>query len=226
MTKFIFIIVCFLFLSGIIHSQSKVSLSAGYGNYLSNSENSTRIMGDKKFRSHFVSELSYQNENLLGLNLMIDFNYHEVTKKNVVEFLPTGEDGSEIVDSYGIDLSLVSFNFDLSYVRTMSDNFSIGLGPSFCIINRIVDMDEGIVTIGNISGLLSFYDKLASSGLGANGFIMFNMPIMVDSKFFITSKLKFRYIHSIWFDKGIRNLDNYKQEFITAQITLGIGYKF
>ncbi len=226
MTKYTFIIVCFLFLSGMIYSQSRVSLSVGYGNYLSNSENSTRIMGDKKFRSHFVSELSYQNENLLGINMMLDFNYHELTKKNVVEFLVTGEDGPEIVDSYSADLSLVSFNFDFSYVGSISNNFSFGLGPSFCIINRIVEMDEGIATIGNTHGSLSFYDKLASSGLGANGFIMFNTPIMVDSKFFIISKLKFRYVLSVWFDKGIRNLDDYKQEFITGQITLGIGYKF
>jgi len=223
MTKYTFIIVCFLFLPGIIHSQSRVSLNAGYGNYLFSSENSTRIMGDKKFRSHFVSELSYQNENLFGINLMLDFNYHEITQRNVVEFFVTGEDNPEIVDSYGVDLSLVSFNFDLSYVGSISNNFSFGLGPSFCIINRIVKMDEGIVTIGNIRGSLYLYDKLASSGLGANGFIMFNIPIMVDSKFFITSKVKFRYVHSIWFDKGIRNLDNYKQEFITAQITAGVG---
>jgi hypothetical protein len=224
--KYIVFIVCLFLSTNFIHSQNKVSLSAGYGNYLSNSENSTRIMGDKKFRSLFVSELSCQNENLLGINMMLDFNYHEVTKKNVVEYFITGETNPQIIDSYGIDLSIVSFNFDLSYVGTISDNFYFGLGPSFCIINRILEMDEGIVTIGNVRGSLSFYDKLASSGLGANGFIMFNTPIMANSKFFITSKVKFRYVHSVWFDKGIRNLDNYKQEFITAQITLGIGYKF
>ncbi len=53
------------------------------------------------------------------------------------------------------------------------------------------------------------------------------VPINRSKKyFFFTSKLKFRYTHSIWFDKGIRNLDDYHQEYFTVQILAGIGYAF
>jgi hypothetical protein len=44
--------------------------------------------------------------------------------------------------------------------------------------------------------------------------------------FFFTSKLKIRYTYSIWFDEGIRNLDNYHQEFLATQISVGLGYPF
>ncbi len=70
-------------------------------------------------------------------------------------------------------------------------------------------------------------DKLASSGLGVNGFLEFS--ISLDNSgiyFFFTSKLKIRYTYSIWFDEGIRNLDNYHQEFLATQISVGLGYSF
>jgi hypothetical protein len=55
---------------------------------------------------------------------------------------------------------------------------------------------------------------------------MLNIPLSENSKFSIITKLKLRYTYSIWFDEGIRKLDNYHQEFLTSQLSLGIGYSF
>ncbi len=117
---------------------------------------------------------------------------------------------------------LTKIYIDLNYVRDIDKNFSYEIGPSIFIANRILEISDipfGLRTI-------SFCDKLASSGLGINGFLMLNIPLLENEKLFFTSKIKFRYAHSIWFDKGLRNLDNYYQEFITAQVTAGVGYAF
>ncbi|MGE5846165.1 MAG: hypothetical protein ACM34O_05540 [Ignavibacteria bacterium] len=121
------------------------------------------------------------------------------------------------------DASLINHNIDLAYIGIISPYFSWGLGPSFVITNRIIEIDnpdaEAIT--------LLLYDKLASSGLGANAFIDFSVPFSeTENYFFFSSEIKFRYTHSIWFDEGIRNLDNYKQEFLVFTLSAGIGYSF
>ena len=74
---------------------------------------------------------------------------------------------------------------------------------------------------------LDLYDKLASSCAGINAFIRYLIFFNEQEKdLFFTSILKLRYTHSIWFDEGLRKLDNYKQEFFTANLSVGIGFNF
>jgi len=220
MGKYILLFVLFLSAYSFIYSQNKVNLNFGYGIYLSNSENSTKIMGEESFRSYLFYGITYQREDLLGLNLMFEYSYHQITKEDALTFVITGPNDPYPIGTVGMPVSLISHTFDFNYVGNISQYFSYGIGPSFIIANRIIDL-EGVFSN---SGL---YDKLASSGLGLNGFLEFSIPFTEsENYFFFTSKLKLRYTYSIWFDEGIRNLDNYHQEFLTTQISIGVGYSF
>jgi len=219
-SKIILIYTLFLFISVSIYSQNKISINGGYGNYLINSENSLKIMEDKKYRSHFLFGIAYQREDVFGHNLMFEYSFQQITKEDIIEFVSTSNESPEVNYKFGGDISLVSHSFDLNYIRSINKSLSYGIGPSFVIVNRILEIPLR-------EGYGSFYDRLASSGLGINGFLNLTFPLSDNKEyFFFNSELKFRYTHSIWFDKGIRNLDNYYQEFLTAQIIVGIGYSF
>lgn len=213
MVKIILVSSLFLLTNAKIISQNKININVGYGHYLTNSENATKIVGDKKFQSYVLYGFSYLREDLFGLNMMIEYSYQEITKKDVIQFILYVPDPDPAPPPISGDIQLVTHNFDLDYSARINKNFSFGIGPSFIIVNRILE-------VGNL-----LYDKLASSGLGVNGYSEFSIPLNGDNYYF-TSKLKFRYTHSIWFDKGIRNLDNYFQEYFTVQLLVGIGYSF
>lgn len=218
MKKYILTSAVFLFACCSIQAQNKISASAGYGYYLSNSENNILSKGDeKRYKSYFHFGLAYQTDDVFGLNLMLEYSYHRMMKEGAFEFF-SGTPANMVADA-----SLINHNIDLAYIGIISPYFSWGLGPSFLITNRIIEIDnpdaEAIT--------LLLYDKLASSGLGANAFIDFSVPFSeTENYFFFSSEIKFRYTHSIWFDEGIRNLDNYKQEFLVFTLSAGIGYSF
>jgi len=211
MIKNILILLFILIVSAKVKPQNKINVNIGGGYYLINSENSLQMMGNDKYNFFLLYDLSYQNSYIFGYNLMFEYSYQKIEKKNIIQFVSTSETGQY---SFWGNASLISHNFDLDYVGKISRYFSYGAGPSFIIVNRIFSMQY-------------LYDKLASSGLGLNGFIDFSIPLNNGKNYlFFSSKLKFRYTHSIWYDKGIRNLDNYYQDFLTTQILAGVGYAF
>ncbi len=204
-----------------IYAQNKIELNIGPGYYLKNSENAMKIMGEENFNSYFLYGFAYQRDNIWGMNLRVEYNYHRLINKNVISFYSY----SHGVESSGSgDLSFVNHNIDLNYVGKINKYFFYGFGPSFVITNRIIEIKR-ILPINWPRDLL--YDKLASSGLGANGYFSFQIPFTVAEKdFYFTSKLKLRYTYSIWFDEGMRKLDNYYQEFFETEFLIGLGYSF
>ncbi len=224
-------LITILFLSAnyFIHPQNTISISSGYGYYLNNSENSLKIMGDKRYKSYFLFGMAYQG-NIFSNKFIFEYSYHQMQKNDVIQFVRTAseldENGNVVVlGTIGTDASIINHNFDLNYVGTINPILSYGFGPSFIITNRIIEV-EPYSTEGEVN-THSLYDKLASSGLGANIFIELSVPFSeAEEFFFFTSKMKFRYTHSIWFDEGLRNLYNYKQEFLIFNLSLGIGYSF
>ncbi len=215
MIKIFLFSILFLFSNSIIMAQNKININMGYGYYLSNSENSTKIMGNNKFQSYILYDFSYQRENLFGFNIMFEYSYQQITKKDIIEFIRYNPGPNPSPPPFQGDIKLTSHNFDLDYSAKISNYISYGIGPSFIIVNRILEVDTVL------------YDKLASSGIGINGYVEFSIPLNASKEyFFFTSKLKFRYTHSVWFDKGIRYLDGYQQEYFTSQILAGIGYAF
>jgi len=224
MMKKIFLILILVLCSGaVVFSQNKVKFGLGYGIYLLNSENSNKVIGDKRFRSYLHYDFSYERENVFGYHLMLDYSYNQLTKDDAIVFVRTSEVSPDPIGYIGEDVTLINHNFDLDYVEDLNQYFSCGFGPSFVITNRIVEIPLSI----SAAPRMSLYDKLASSGLGANGFVQFSIPFDASKDYFyFTSKIKLRYTHSIWFDKGIRNLDDYNQDFITSEISVGVGYSF
>ena len=215
MIKYFYTISFILFTFSIIQAQNKIDLHFGYGHYLDNSENSMTLMSEVKFRSYYFYGFTYQRNDLWGYNLILDYDYHKIIKNNIIEFVRTGPDSPDPIGFFSGDLTLINHNIDLDIVTKYDQYFSYGFGPSFVITNRILDIPDHL------------YDKLASSGIGLNCFIEVSIPFdKGEQYFFFTSKLKVRYTHSIWFDKGMRNLDNYYQEFLTAEFFAGIGYAF
>ncbi|MDP2303326.1 MAG: hypothetical protein Q8N03_12985 [Ignavibacteria bacterium] len=215
MVKIILFSVLFLFGDTIIKSQNKININVGYGHYLTNSENSTKIMSDKKFQSYVLYDFSYLRENLFGINMMIEYSFQKITKKDIIQFIMYDPSPNPAPPPLWGDIQLINHNIDFDYSARINKYFSFGIGPSFIIVNRILEVDTVL------------YDKLASSGIGVNGFTEFSIPFNSGKNYFyFTSKLKFRYTHSIWFDKGIRDLENYNQEYFTVQLLVGIGYSF
>jgi hypothetical protein len=205
------------------YPQNTVSIHGGYGHYLSNSENSLPVMGDENFRSYFDLGLAYQRDNLFGLNFVIEYNYNEIQKDNTLKFVSTSADSPGPSGSLGADVTLINHNIDIDYTGRINDFITYGAGPSFVITNRIIETGDIITETGKTDGL---YDKLASSGIGVNAFLSASLPLTADNCIFAFSEFKFRYTHSIWFDEGLRKLDDYNQDFVTGEISLGIGYSF
>lgn len=208
-----------MFSFSFLYSQKKLELSIGYGYYLSNSENSFKIMGDKSFNSYLFCGFAYQRENVLGINFRFEYNYHQIKEENVISFsrFSHGE------YSWTGDLSAISHNIDLNYFGNISKYLFYGIGPSFVITNRILEVNQVLPIYENHST----YDKLAASGLGINGYLDVQIPITSDKNYFyFTSKFKLRYTYSIWFNEGIRKLDDYYQEYFTTQLSIGLGYSF
>lgn len=211
------LIAALLFISNsLAFSQNKISLNIGYGYYISNSENSLKIMENHKYKFFALYDLSYERDNLFGYDLMFEYSYQNIAKENAIKFVRSSDASPNPAGYIWGNIALVTHNLDFDYISNISNYFSFGIGPSFIIVNRIIDAENKML-----------YDKLASSGLGLNGFVQLNIPFSKrKNNIFFSSKLKFRYTHSIWFDKGIRNLDSYNQEFFTTQILAGLGYAF
>jgi hypothetical protein len=204
-----------------VYSQNKINLNGGTGYYLLNSENSNSIVGSKQFKWFFHFGFTYQRENLLGYNLLFEYSFQQMLKDDAIIFVRTAEGSPEPIGSFGMDLTLINHNFDFDIVENIDHNFNYGFGPSFVITNRIVETKDPTI------GSLNLYDKLASSGIGVNGLLEVTLPFdQSENYFFFNSKIKLRYTHSVWFDKGLRKLDDYSQDFFTSEIEAGIGYAF
>lgn len=222
MIKHILVFALLLISNSALFPQYRISLNPGFGYYTSNSENSLRMMeNQRKYRSYFSLGVSFQKEDLFGMNIMMDYSYNNLKRENLVAFTYSDMSPIEYSTVHG-GLRLSSHNIDIDYLGSIIRNFYFGIGPSFVITNRTYD-NEPLYGDGRLV-LPGFEDRLASAGLGVNAFIMYNAPLV--EKLYLTTKIKLRYTHSVWFDKGPRNLDNYSQEFLTTEMSAGLGYAF
>jgi hypothetical protein len=203
-----------------IFAQNQMWVSTGYGRYLINSENSMKVLEDEKVKSFVNFGFGYQREDIVGFTISLNYNYFQNTIKDAMNFIWTDQTGNNLGEFTG-DYALINHTFDLNYCAVIDEKFSYGFGPSFVITNRVLDINLPS------SFYTELYDKLASSGLGLSGFIKVSVPFNEKNEyFFFTSKVKLRYTYSIWFDEGLRKLDDYYQEFFTVQLLIGLGYSF
>lgn len=198
-------------------AQHQITISPVIGLYLYNSENSLPVMGDENYLLNYGFEISYRNKNLFGYIIQFDYSYLYSSKDNVLQFefydpapLPNPD------RFFYSDVSLSLNTLDISVNGDMGSFFSFGFGPSFSIVNRsvIVDRDD-------------FIDRLASFDIGLNGIIDMRIALSKNAEYwYFYSGLKIRYLHGFFYDEGLRDVDDYNQNFMTGNLIIGIGYSF
>jgi hypothetical protein len=203
-------------------AQNQITVSPIVGLYLYNSENTLPVMGDKNYLLNYGFELSYRNKNLFGYIIQFDYSYLYSGEKDVLTF--------EIYDPSPnpnpnrflyTDVSLTFNNLDITVNGDFGSIFSFGFGPSFAIINRSIIVEKADIDHDD------FIDRLSSFGIGLKGLIEMRVPFSTDiSYWYFYSGLKFRYLYGMLYDEGLRDLDDYNQNFVTTNLAIGIGYNF
>ena len=94
---------------------------------------------------------------------------------------------------------------------------SIGVGPSFALVNRTVE----VLSAGVVDRLISFCG-------GGNTALLADISggPTDDEGIHTFMMLKIRYLHAFSFDARGRNLDGYGQDFLPTSLALGVAYKF
>ena len=196
-------------------SQHQITLKPTIGGYIYNSENSLKIMENKDYVFNYGFEVSYENKDILGYDIQLDYSYIYSGFDNYLEWIRTGENGPEILDVFYSDISLTLNNLDISLKNDIDEYFSYGFGPSASIVNRSIVTEES-----------DFVDRLASFAIGLNASIDFKYPLTEDEQYLFLCGAKCRYLFGLLYDKGLRDLSDYSQHFVTGNFTIGIGYSF
>ena len=223
MTMKNYLLAC-LFLSSSVLAQNKFSVSGNPGISLYNFENSLKTIGDKSVGWFPGISIAYDREDLWGLNFHVEYNYNHSRTANVLQFYRTLSSGPSPVESNGADLVLSCHNIDLALCYKLDQWYSIAVGPTVSFVSRSLEIN-GLK--GTEGPPIDFVDRLASLCLGFNGYVNMEIPFSDGPEYpFFFSSLKVRYLHSVWFDRQGRNLDNYHQSFLVGQLNLGFGYNF
>jgi len=218
----LFLILFVTFLN--IYGQNRFLLTYNPGYYLNNSENSLHITDINKIGSYPGFSAAFEKDNILTLNLHLEYNYNYYRKFGMFEFYPFQTNSPLSKNKIYTNYFLTSHNYDVSLLFKLSDNFNYYFGPSFAVYYRTLDYTSSLQTIGNT---IDMDDKLVSYCIGINGAVNYALPLSeAKNHFFLYSGLKFRYLHSFRFDARGRNLGNYYQSFFTVQLNLGMGYNF
>lgn len=213
-----------LFVLTPLTAQNKFSVSFNPGTSLENSEETMKIIGDKKVGWSPGISVAYDRSDVLGLDLHLEYNFTWSKVDSVLIFIRSSSLGPNILDSYSADLFLSSHNLDIAADFEISEGFSLAIGPTISLTGRTIEM---VVPATEQEPVRTFKDRLASLGLGFNSSVNMEIPFEESPEYgFFFVSLKVRYVHSIWFDKRGRNVDDYYQSFIVGQANIGFGYSF
>lgn len=200
-------------------AQNQITAAPVIGLYLYNSENSMPVMGDENYLLNYGFEVSYRNKNLFGNIVQVDYSYQYSEIDNVLKFIITYE--LEPDRAFYSDVSLSLNTFDIFFIGNFGNIFSFGFGPSFSIVNRSILVEDPALVYEN------FDDRLASFNIGLIGLIDMRIPFSKSKEYwYFYTGVKIRYLHGFFYDEGIRDLSNYSQNFVTANLAIGIGYNF
>lgn len=209
-------------------AQNRLSFTVNPGYSLYNSENLMKVTSNKKVGWFPGLSLTFENENLFGHHLSFEYNYTHRKLKDVIQFLVTSEKGPEPIGTIGSDLILDLNNFDLGFILKLNEFIRFSGGPTVSYVNRSFVIDN-LFSSANTQERMqnSLEDRLASICIGFNCAVDYIVPMSIEEKhFFFLTRLKLRYVHSVWFDARGRNLDQYFQSFLFSQLNVGIGYSF
>jgi len=205
-----------------LFAQNQISAAPVVGLYLYNSENSLPVMGDENYLLNYGFELGYRNKNLFGYTIQFDYSYLYSGIDSVLKFIITNE--IEPNQAFYSDVSLSLNTIDISVIGYFGEIFSFGFGPSFSVVNRSINVENPYAFDEEYK---HFEDRLASFNIGLIGLIDMRIPFSGGNNYwYFYSELKIRYLHGFFYDEGLRDLDDYDQNFVTANLAIGIGYNF
>jgi len=203
-------------------AQNQITVSPVIGLYLYNSENSLPVMGDENYLLNYGFELSYRNKNLFGFTFQVDYSYLYSGIDSVLKFIINNEFGPD--QAYFSDVSLSLNTIDISVIGNLGKIFSFGFGPSFSIVNRSINVENPHAFDEEYR---HFEDRLASFNIGIVGLVDVRIPFSEQENYwYFYSELKIRYLHGFFYDEGLRDLDDYNQNFVSANLAIGLGYNF
>lgn len=208
-----FILFFFIFSSSISFSQNLFGVNPAIGYFIDNSENDLQLLKKRNLYEYYVFGISYETSMFFDYNILIDYSYSKSTRNGVIKALQTNQYGEPIV-VHSLDYYLLNHNIDILLLFGLYDSgFRWGIGPAFVITNRSLNFPK------------YFNDVLASSGVGICTTIE-SIPIFGTTQDLYSARFfgKARYTQSVWFDKGIRKLDSYKQHFFDSAV--GIRFLF
>ena len=222
------VLLCLSFLSisfSISQAQNQITVSPVVGLYLYNSENTLPVMGDKNYLLNYGFEISYRNKNLFGYIIQFDYSYLCSGENDVLTFEIYDPSPNPNPDRFlYTNVSLTFNNLDISLNGDLGSIFSFGFGLSFAIINRSTIVEKAYF---NGDDIVDFEDRLASFNIGLIGLINMHIPFSASNEFwYFYTAIKVRYLHGFFYDEGLRELDDYDQNFVTANLAIGIGYNF
>ena len=214
--KNILFIALLIFINPFIYSQNKVSANFGYGIYLNNSENSTNLLGDNNFRSYLFYGISYKRETVLGLNLMFEYSYHQITKNDVLVFVLQSDFGDSI--SFGTDVTLISHNSEIEMF--------IGFGPviKYYLFNNYISPFIKAGYFHNIYNITDHYSHNRKSFPGFSAEIGIGLNYFVTNSFAVESSLDYVFSQKqieIYAENSSTLIDSNKK---TIQLIIGLLY--
>ena len=219
------VLICFIpliFPFTISLAQNQITVSPVGGVYLYNSENSLPVMGDENYLLNYGFEVGYRNKNLFGFTIQLDYSYLYSGIDSVLKFVITNEWGPDNAFYSNVSLSLNTI--DISVIGNLGKIFSFGFGPTFSIVNRSINVENPYAFDEEYK---QFEDRLASFNIGVIGLVDMRIPFSQKTNYwYFYSGLKMRYLHGFFYDEGLRDLDDYDQNFVIINLAIGIGYNF
>ena len=208
-------IVAMLLAISSVYSQNKICFSLSPGLSLYNSENSMKVTGNNKVDWLLGIGVGLQGAKLFEENISLEYNFTFRKVNRAMDYQQANEMSPTQIASYDADLILYFHNFDFAVITNVTKTLRLIYGPTLSFVNRSFYTDASP----------TFEDRLASLCVGLNCSVdMIAPPSGNDESPFFYSNIKIRYLHSILFDARGRNLDNYYQSFLFAQLNIGLGY--
>jgi hypothetical protein len=121
-----------------------------------------------------------------------------------------------------IDLSFHTIPLDILYILSFGNHVQFGIGPSFAgnfrkVTIHYIDYDASEDEL---------VDRLFGIGVGVGGSLQLSFPFFSVPRTSFVSNIRLRYIRSIIFDKNGRDVSDYDQEYIQAQVSAGLAFAF
>lgn len=194
-----------------------------YGQYLSHTDNDVELTNESDlkhiFGFHAGFQFTFKDKHILQFQV----GFNRCNEEKVTSFLNYYEDPwDQGYVEKPIDLTFYTIPLDILYMLPLGGYFNLGIGPSFAGSIR----DITVHYINWESEKKTFIDRLFSFGIGAGGLLQLSIPLRKKSNICFISDVRLRYIRTIVYDKNGRDVSDYNQQYLQAQVSAGLGFGF